>query len=686
MTMKTTHRFYAAFALACALLLLICPHARAQTRTVLKTPGSNALLEPLSSGSQAITITTGSYTATAIADDYIASSGSWNGKQDGSAVLTAIAALTPAAGVLTQDGSNNWSYGFAIPDVTGHAGLVLITNGSTVAWGRQSLIVGTGPTVVAGGTDGYNLYINAGNLAARQLTPVANGGTGTASPALVGGSGITISGSWPGQTITVNTVQSISRLSNLTSNGFVKTGSSNGTLSVDTTTYQSTNGTLGLAGFGSITGTLADGNISSATAWNAKESALTFSTGLTRSTNTITVNTSQNIATLSNLTGNGFVKTSGGTGALSIDTATYQSTTGTLALAGFGSITGTLADGNISSASSWNARAVLTANTFTDLQTITQGSANTGVLASTGYSLTGSNATSAISIAGTLNTSGNPDMVSIAGTTTAAGATSSLLRVKGTTTGTTNVFAVLAPSSTTAKACIQIGHGWFAGEYVADTSMWFANSNNPFASAFGITYQGIEVAKGGQIGFGNDTFATASIDTALLRDAAGSLALRSSTSAQAFRVYNTYTSTTSWEAVAIDWQTTSNVAIIGSQKGSGGGSARDVSIVHGNTEKIHVSSGGTAIGSTGTVHSKIKSGVATLVAGVATVSDSDVLETGTAATSSRIIVTRMTDGGTVSDSYSITRINTTSFTITGMTSGLANIADTSAVSWVMFNP
>lgn len=50
------------------------------------------------------------------------------------------------------------------------------------------------------------------------------------------------------------------------------------------------------------------------------EVPLTFSTGLTRSTNTITVNTSQNISTLSNLTSNGLVTTSGGTGALSITT------------------------------------------------------------------------------------------------------------------------------------------------------------------------------------------------------------------------------------------------------------------------------------------------------------------------------------------------------------------------------
>ncbi len=56
------------------------------------------------------------------------------------------------------------------------------------------------------------------------------------------------------------------------------------------------------------------------------EVPLTFSTGLTRSVNTITVNGTQAIARLSNLTTNGFVKTSGGDGTLTIDTNTYLTT------------------------------------------------------------------------------------------------------------------------------------------------------------------------------------------------------------------------------------------------------------------------------------------------------------------------------------------------------------------------
>lgn len=64
------------------------------------------------------------------------------------------------------------------------------------------------------------------------------------------------------------------------------------------------------------------------------EVPLTFSTGLTRTTNTVTVNTTQNIAKLSNLTSNGLVKTSGGDGTLSVDTNTYLTGNQTITLSG----------------------------------------------------------------------------------------------------------------------------------------------------------------------------------------------------------------------------------------------------------------------------------------------------------------------------------------------------------------
>lgn len=55
-----------------------------------------------------------------------------------------------------------------------------------------------------------------------------------------------------GNTVTVNTTQNISRLSGLTSNGFVKTISSNGTLCVDTATYLSCVNNLATVAVGNL--------------------------------------------------------------------------------------------------------------------------------------------------------------------------------------------------------------------------------------------------------------------------------------------------------------------------------------------------------------------------------------------------------------------------------------------------
>lgn len=71
------------------------------------------------------------------------------------------------------------------------------------------------------------------------------------------------------------------------------------------------------------------------------EIPLTFGTGLTRTANTITVHTTQHIAKLSNLTGNGFVKTSGSDGTLSVDTNTYLTGNQTITLSGDIAGTGT---------------------------------------------------------------------------------------------------------------------------------------------------------------------------------------------------------------------------------------------------------------------------------------------------------------------------------------------------------
>jgi hypothetical protein len=71
--------------------------------------------------------------------------------------------------------------------------------------------------------------------------------------------------------------------------------------------------------------------------------------------------------------------------------------------------------------------AILGTNTFTRRQTITQGTANEGIIASTGYSLTGANAQIMVDLAGTWNTTGVPTAIKLNITNTASGTGSKLL-------------------------------------------------------------------------------------------------------------------------------------------------------------------------------------------------------------------------------------------------------------------
>jgi hypothetical protein len=80
-----------------------------------------------------------------------------------------------------------------------------------------------------------------------------------------------------------------------------------------------------------------------------------------------------------------------------------------------------------------------------------------------------------------------------------------------------------------------------------------------------------------------------STDVLLERDAAASLAQRNATTAQAFRVYNTYTDGSNYERGVFDWTTEANVLRIGSQK-AGSGSGRTTKFV--STGDIEINSSG----------------------------------------------------------------------------------------------
>lgn len=107
-------------------------------------------------------------------------------------------------------------------------------------------------------------------LLAANITPVANGGTGTATPSLVQGSGVTITGSWPNQTISATgtggtvtsvggtgTVNGISLSGTVTSSGSLTLG---GTLSGVSLTTQVT-GTLPVGNGGTGATSLTANNV-----------------------------------------------------------------------------------------------------------------------------------------------------------------------------------------------------------------------------------------------------------------------------------------------------------------------------------------------------------------------------------------------------------------------------------------
>lgn len=89
------------------------------------------------------------------------------------------------------------------------------------------------------------------------------------------------------------------------------------------------------------------------------EVPLTFGNGVIRLVNAISVDTTQNIATLSNLTTNGFVKTSSGTGLLSIDTNSYVTTIG-------GSFTGLTGAGFRDTSAAFDVTHTFTSSTVLD--------------------------------------------------------------------------------------------------------------------------------------------------------------------------------------------------------------------------------------------------------------------------------------------------------------------------------
>lgn len=179
--------------------------------------------------------------------------------------------------------------------------------------------------------------------------------------------------------------------------------------------------------------------------------------------------------------------------------------------------------------------------------TVTQGTANEGVIASTGYSLTGANAQSMVDLAGTWNTSGTPTALKLNITNTASNAASLLADLQA---GGTSMFKVRVDGRTTIN-----------GMVISNVQGFWAAAD---AAAF-------------MLGAAQDLW--------LVRDgAANILAQRNGANAQTFRVYNTYTDASNYERGVFNWSTTSNVLTIGTSK-AGTGSTRNLQFIVGDAVK-----------------------------------------------------------------------------------------------------
>lgn len=267
-----------------------------------------------------------------------------------------IEAITPASGILTWlQTPTSANLAAAVLDTTGSGSLtfatspffstsVTLANNAEIRFAEQ---VGNGTNYVGfkapaliGSNQIWTLPASDGTS---NQALVTNGSGVITWATLTGNETITLSGNVTGSgTTSITTTIANNAVTNAMLAGSIQASKLVGTdiATVGTITTGTWQGSVigsAYGGAGSVNGILkanGSGTVSAAIAGTDYEVPLTFSTGLTRSTNTITVNTTQNIIRLSNLTTNGFVKTSGSNGTLSVDTNIYLTGNQTITLSG----------------------------------------------------------------------------------------------------------------------------------------------------------------------------------------------------------------------------------------------------------------------------------------------------------------------------------------------------------------
>lgn len=273
-------------------------------------------------------------------------------------------------------------------------------------------------------------------------------------------------------------------------------------------------------------------------------------------------------------------------------------------------------------------------DTMTGLLTIAQATANTSNLILSGQSLTGANAQSLLSMAGTWNTTGNPSALKIAITNTASGATSKFLELLAGAGGATSVLTI-----DKAGAIVSTGKSFSIGDVFAATLAASAgmdlyldgangrsviiSTNGTNIPALQVLLNKVNVGSSYVIGWSVGTVSTTA-DTGLARTSAGLVQINNGTA----------------------------------------GTLRDLSL-----RSMTMATAGLLSVTSGTNQ---RAGNLTLVGGALTVANTTVTN------NSVILLTRKATGGTIGFAVTYTVIATTSFTVTS-----DNALDTSTYSYLI---
>jgi hypothetical protein len=310
-----------------------------------------------------------------------------------------------------------------------------------------------------------------------------------------------------------------------------------------------------------------------------------------------------------------------------------------------------------------------------------------------GLSLTSAQATNTLDLSTTWNTTGNPSLIYGRATNTASGATARLIDL-GTAAGG-SLFSVtkagfvritsLSSAAAPALAFTDSGDsGWFSP---SGGNIYFGGASR--GVQFGMIRNGngtFQLAYNGRLEWTSGPADSGTLDTFLAREAAATLVMgiKAATGTPVAQMMK------GPDGTAGQTNQAGGNLTISSGLSTGNGAASVIIATSANTAgsttlnssvtRLTANAAGVAIGANGTASATIKHGIATLTAGTVTVSDSDVLST------SRIFINRQTDGGTIGDSYSVTRSAGVSFTITSKTANLTVTGDTSTVSYLIINP